>query len=146
MKPIFPKSILDVQDVYRTTDIYLRLRYPCPSPCPSPIPSLALAEVRQYIGRGIYVMDVRPIYILDVQYRFRKYWCHFVSNRAPYKVSRAWLFYFPRNCGIPSVKELQQGRKLAFLLQKQHFEVFLTTPTYTEKTTQLLRTATLSRS
>ena len=33
------------------------------------------------IGTRMSDIDIgRPIYILDVRYRFQKYWCHFVSN------------------------------------------------------------------
>ena len=41
--------------------------YFCPSPGPSPSPCPV----------GYCISDVR--------YRFQKYWCHFVSNGAPYK-------------------------------------------------------------
>ena len=35
----------------------------------------------------------RPIYILDVRYRFHKYWCHSVSNSAPYNIASCRTFW-----------------------------------------------------
>ena len=66
MPPMFPKSTSDVQYIYRTSDIYIRIsdvRYPCPSPSlsrsPSPYPSRSRVL---YISHPIYILDVRYIY------------------------------------------------------------------------------------
>ena len=63
---MFPKSTSDVQYIYRTSDIYIRIsdvRYPCPSPSlsrsPSPYPSRSRVL---YISHPIYILDVRYIY------------------------------------------------------------------------------------
>ena len=76
MTPILPKSILDIQYLYRTSDIQY--------------PTSARARVRARagisdVGYRYQMSDVyiqRPIYILDVRYRFRKHWWHFVLNGA----------------------------------------------------------------
>ena len=68
--------ISDVRYLYPTSDI----QYPTSA-------RAGISDVRYryrtsdiYIGRPIYILEVRYIYILDVRYRFRKHWWHFVLN------------------------------------------------------------------
>ena len=51
----------------------------------------------------------RPICILDIRYRFRKYWCHFVSNGAPHDNA---LISILLQLSVPKVK------KMTLLLQR----------------------------
>ena len=82
MTPIFPKSISDIQYIYRTSNIYLDVRYLYPT---SDI--LYLTWLGLGLGQGYRMSDIdigRRIYILDVLYRFRKHWWHSVLNGASY--------------------------------------------------------------
>ena len=128
MPPIFPKSISDVQYIYRTSNIYIRrpisicnIQVPI-SDIRVPISNIRVTYIRCLISildvRYLYltsdiqyptsaragartrararagISDVgyryrtsdiyigRLIYILDVRYRFRKHWWHFVLNGA----------------------------------------------------------------
>ena len=75
------QNATNVSEIYVGLPIYISdIRYLYPT---SDIPALALAEVGYCISDVRYRYWTSDIYILDVQYRFQKYWCHFVSNSAP---------------------------------------------------------------
>ena len=88
MTPIFPKSISDAQYIYRTSDIYIRR--PIYNTRLWLVQGLGLGLGQGYrtsdidIGCRIYILTsdkyIGPICILDVRYRFRKHWWHFVLN------------------------------------------------------------------
>ena len=104
MTPILPISISNVQYLYRTSNIDIRrsiwisdvqylyrtsdIQYPTSARARA---RAGISDVRYryrmsniYIGRpDIYILDVL-IYILDVRYKFRKDWWHFVLNGTSY--------------------------------------------------------------
>ena len=72
-----PISISDVQYLYPTSDIYIR------HPSISDVRYLYPTSDILGLGQGYRTSDIdigRQIYILDVRYRFRKHWWHFVLN------------------------------------------------------------------
>ena len=113
MTPIFPKSISDVQYLYSTSGyLYPTSRYLYPtswsyirhsisirhqisiSDVDIQYPTSARARARARARAGISDIGYRywtsdidielPIYILDIGYRFRKHWWHFVLNNSSY--------------------------------------------------------------